>query len=151
MNRRIRQIEVLRETARRLAGGAHYDWSHQGSCNCGHLVQTVTRLTRAEIHALALEKAGDWGEKVIDYCPRSGYPIDHVITTLLELGFTRGDLYHLERLSSPTVLAEIPDETKPLQRNRREHVIRYLQAWADRLERLWLAEMAPPPTPLAQV
>ena len=82
---------VLRETARRLAQGADYDWSHQGNCNCGHLVQMVTKLSKSEIHARALEKAGDWGEKVIDYCPTSNYPIDHIITTMLAMGFTRDD------------------------------------------------------------
>ena len=47
----LQMIEALRETARRLQKGAEYDWNHQGNCNCGHLVQTVTKLSKAEIHA----------------------------------------------------------------------------------------------------
>ena len=65
-------VTALRETVERLQSGADYDWSHQGNCNCGHLVQTVTKLSKAEIHRMALEKAGDWGEKIIDYCRSRG-------------------------------------------------------------------------------
>ncbi len=140
----LKIINALRETARRLAGGAEYDWSHQGNCNCGHLVQTVTELSKAEIHARALEKAGDWGEKVIDYCPTSNYPIDHIITTMLEMGFTRDDLYRLERLSSPDILDRIPDDRKPLKHNRRENVTLYMNTWADLLEEKLLEEIELP-------
>ncbi len=137
-------ISVLRETARRRTGGAEYNWSHQGNCNCGHLVQTVTELSKAEIHARALEKAGDWGEKVIDYCPTSNYPIDHIITTMLAKRFTQDDLYRLERLSSPEILDKISDERKPLKHNRREDVIVYMNTWADLLEEKMLDEIELP-------
>ncbi|RMF70108.1 MAG: hypothetical protein D6743_00770 [Calditrichaeota bacterium] len=130
----LQVIEALRRTAARLKGGAEYDWSHQGSCNCGHLVQTITHKSRAEIHALALQKAGDWGEKAIDYCPTSRYPIDHIITAMLEMGFTTDDLFHLERLSASKVLERIPQSRRPLQRNRREDVILYMETWAEMLE-----------------
>jgi len=138
------KIEALRETANRLENGAEYNWSHQGNCNCGHLVQTVTKLSKSEIHRLALEKAGDWGEKVVDYCPTSNYPIDHVICVMLGLGFTRQDLYQLERLSSQTVLDAIPLECKPLMHNRRHDVIVYMKAWADSLEDDLLAQVEIP-------
>ncbi|MFQ5709930.1 MAG: hypothetical protein ACE5HO_20940 [bacterium] len=140
----LSMIDALRETAARLQGGAEYNWCHQGNCNCGHLVQTVTKLSRAEIHALALQKAGDWGEKAIDYCPTSNYPIDHIITRMLEIGFTTEDLYHLERLSAPAVLERIPPQRKPLQHNRREDVILYMNTWADRLEEELLDEIELP-------
>lgn len=140
----LQKIEVLRQTATRLAAGADYDWSHQGKCNCGHLVQTVTRLPKDRIHAFALEKAGDWSEKVIDYCPESGYPIDHIIATMLELGFSRDDLIHLERLSAKTVLAEIAAERLPLRHSRRHDVVIYLHAWADLLEEEMLQQIELP-------
>ncbi|MCH8873040.1 hypothetical protein IH824_09770 [candidate division KSB1 bacterium] len=140
----LKMISVLRETARRLTGGAEYNWSHQGNCNCGHLVQTVTKLSKAEIHARALEKAGDWGEKVVDYCPTSNYPIDHIITTMLEMGFTRDDLVRLERLSAPDILDRIPHERKPLKHNCREDVILYMNTWADLLEEKLLDEIELP-------
>ena len=101
-------IEALRRTASRLEAGADYRWTHMGSCNCGHLAQTVTCLPREEIHRLALEKAGDWGEQARQYCPTSGYPIDHVLTTLFDLGLARDDVWHLEPLSDPDVLRRRP-------------------------------------------
>ncbi len=137
-------IDALRETASRFENGADYDWSHQGNCNCGHLVQTVTELSKAEIHARALEKAGDWGEKVIDYCPTSNYPIDHIIATMLEMGFTRDDLSRLERLSATDILHRIPNEHKPLKYNRRGDVILYMNTWADLLEEGLLDEIELP-------
>ena len=130
-----RLIFALRETARRLDGDqVRYAWGHMGACNCGHLAQTVTRLSRAEIHARAMERAGDWGEQVVEYCPTSGYAIDHVIGELLDLGLTRGDLADLERLSGSRVLARLPVERRALARNSRTDVVLYLETWADALE-----------------
>ena len=128
-------VRALRVTADRLAADdARYEWGHMGSCNCGHLAQTVTRLSRAEIHRRAMERAGDWGEQVVDYCPTSGYAIDHVIEEMLALGLDRGDLSDLERLSGPKVLARLPLGERELKRNRRDDVALYLRTWASLLE-----------------
>lgn len=139
-----KMIDALTATADRLEAGAEYTWSHQGNCNCGHLAQTVTRLSKAQIHALALEKDGDWRDKIIDYCPTSEFPIDHIITAILTLGFSHGDLSHLERLSSPEILQAISPTRKPLRHNVREDVILYLRVWAEQLERRMLAEIELP-------
>ena len=135
-------VDALRATADRLDGGAHYTWTHMGACNCGHLAQTVTELSAAEIHRMALEKAGDWHEQVIDHCPTSGLPMDHLIDRLLELGLTRPDLAHLERLSAPEVLRELPEAERALDYRRRTHVVRYMRALADLLERRLGAHLA---------
>lgn len=128
-------VRALRVTADRLAADdARYEWGHMGSCNCGHLAQTVTKLSRAEIHARAMERAGDWGEQVVEYCPTSGYAIDHVIEEMLALGLARGDLSDLERLSGSKVLARLPVGERELKRNRRDDVVLYLRTWADALE-----------------
>lgn len=139
-----KMIDVLTQTADRLENGAAYAWSHQGNCNCGHLAQTVTRLSKAAIHARALEKAGDWRDKIVDYCPTSDFPIDHIITTIFDLGFSRSDLSHLERLSSPEILRAIPPGRKPLRHNVREDVILYLRTWAEMLEKRMLADIELP-------
>lgn len=123
-------MHVLQATANRLAAGNKYTWTHMGRCNCGHLAQTVTALPPGEIHALALEKRGDWRDHAIEYCPDSGYPIDHIITQLLELGLSTDELAHLERLSDPRVLARLPPERRHLQHKRREDVVLYLRTWA---------------------
>ncbi|MCG8608238.1 hypothetical protein MJD09_25045 [bacterium] len=145
--KKLQKIGALRLTAARLQNGAEYDWSHQGNCNCGHLVQTVTKLSKAEIHRLALEKAGDWGEKAMEYCPISDYPIDHIITTLLELGFTQRDLHELERLSSLSVLAVVPEDCIPLRHNKRRDVVLYMKTWAGLLEEALLQSIPLPNLP----
>jgi hypothetical protein len=132
-------IDALMQTAARLRNGDIYLWSHMGACNCGHLAQTVTNISRAELHAIALERAGDWSEQVVEFCPSSGLPIDHVIATMLDLGLSREDLAHLERLTSPYVLAKLP-ERRYLDHTRRDDVVLYLETWARALaDELWPA------------
>ncbi|MBC7794209.1 MAG: hypothetical protein H7Z43_10920 [Clostridia bacterium] len=123
-------IDALMLTADRLSTGAEYQWTHMGACNCGHLAQTVTHLSRAKLHALALEKPGDWSEQAIDFCPTSGFPMDHVIATMLELGLTTQDLVHLERLSDTAVLAHLPLERRHLDYRERDDVVLYLETLA---------------------
>lgn len=144
-----RLIEALRATARRLEAGASYRWTHMGMCNCGHLAQTVTGRSKDALHRMAMEKAGDWTQQVIDYCPTSGFPMDHVITSLMELGLSRRDLRHLEWLSDPEVLRRLPGDAEQaggryLDKRRRPHVVRYMRLWADALEERWLDEQAVP-------
>lgn len=138
-------IQALRTTAQRLVTQAPYQWGHMGSCNCGHLAQTVTRLTKAEIHARAMARYGDWERQLADYCPTSGLPIDHTIDEMLALGFTRADLTHLERLADPAIRAAIPFERRnALRHNQRDDVVLYLRTWADLLEQHLLAAITLP-------
>ncbi|QDA61790.1 hypothetical protein [Hymenobacter jejuensis] len=133
-------IQALRDTAQRLASQAPYQWGHMGSCNCGHLAQTITHLPKGEIHARAMQRYGDWERQLIDYCPTSGLPIDHTIDEMLALGFTRTDLTHLERLSDPAIRSLIPFERRnALRHNQRDDVVLYLRTWADLLENQLLA------------
>lgn len=127
-------IEALKATRARVAEGAPYQWTHQGACNCGHLAQTLTRLSAPEIHAYALEKTGDWSEHMREHCPSSGYPIDLVIQIMLDAGFTARDLARLETLSDPEVVARIDRSQLPLVKNRREHLLLYFDAWIGLLE-----------------
>lgn len=143
--RTLAVIQALRETAQRLSTQAPYQWGHMGSCNCGHLAQTVTRLTKAEIHARAMQRYGDWERQLIDYCPTSGLPIDQTIDEMLAAGFTRASLSHLERLSDPAILAAIPFERRnTLRHNQRDDVVLYLRTWADLLEQPLLAAIQLP-------
>ena len=128
-------IAALRTTAARLRAGADYEWGHAGACNCGHLAQTLTHRSKEEIRRLALERAGEWAEQALEYCPGSGYPIDHVIGTMLGVGLSPEDIGHLERLSCPEVLACIPLPRRiELSYRNRMHVVEYMQEWADLLE-----------------
>ena len=143
---RIELIQALRRTARKIANASHYQWGHMGSCNCGHLVQEVTQLTRAEIHDYAMRtRGGDWSEQALDYCPTSGYLMDQVISIMLDAGLEVEDFRHLERLSDRAVLRRLPEQERFLQHNQREDVAKYLHAWADLLEEQWLGQVELPP------
>jgi hypothetical protein len=145
-------IEALRATAQRLSTQAPYQWGHMGSCNCGHLAQTVTRLNKADIHARAMQRYGDWDQQLRDYCPASGLPLDEVIDEMLAVGFTRADLAHLERLSDPAIRAGIPLERRQtLRHNYRDDVVLYLRTWARQLEDQLLATLPLPALPAAPV
>ncbi len=138
-------IQALRSTAQRLATQAPYQWGHMGSCNCGHLAQTVTKLTKGEIHARAMQRYGDWERQLIDYCPTSGLPIDTTIDEMLALGFSRTDLTHLERLADPAIRGAISCERRDqLRHNQRDDVVLYLRTWADLLEQQLLAGITLP-------
>lgn len=127
-------VQALRETADRLGRGARYRWTHMGSCNCGHLAQTVTRLSRERLHAIALERAGDWTQQSLSFCADSGLPMDHVIESMLELGLSTTDLADLEKLSNDRVLRSLPHGQRNLSRRKREDVILYMRTWAQLLE-----------------
>lgn len=134
-------IEAFRKTILKLKNNAPYQWGHMGACNCGNLAQEITQLTKAEIHLYAMEKHGDWNEQLIDYCPTSGYPMDLMISKMLEAGLTLDELKHLERLSDPKILANIPiEERQQLKKNNKEHVILYLETWVLILENEWLKQ-----------
>ena len=144
-------IQALRDTAGRLAAEAPYQWGHMGSCNCGHLAQTITHLSKAEIHARALQRYGDWERQLVDYCPTSGLPFDQTIDEMLALGFSREDLTYLEKLADPAVRAAIPFARRnALRHNQRDDVVLYLRTWADLLaQRLLAAAPSPRIVPAA--
>lgn len=127
-------VSALRTTIVRLRGDARYQWGHMGMCNCGHLAQSITGLDRARIHESALVREGDWEAQAQYYCPDSGLPIDDIIGAMLDLGMTREDIRHLEKLSDPGVLRRLPPGRRHLRRNQRDDVILYMEAWAELLE-----------------
>lgn len=134
----IKVIKALRNTINNLKSGAPYQWGHMGSCNCGNLAQEVTRLSKSEIHAFAMQRHGDWNEQLNEYCPSSGLPVDLMIGELVGAGFTLEDLMHLERLSDPQVLKVIPTAKRnELRKNSKEDVVLYLETWVKLLEDNW--------------
>ncbi len=125
-------IDTLRKTAKRLQGAADYQWGHMGSCNCGHLAQELTNISKADIHRLAMHSEGNWTEQSRVYCPNSGLPMDQLISKMLAAGLSIQDLEHLEKLSDRQVLQKIG--VPKLRFNHKLHVIDYLLAWSDLLE-----------------
>lgn len=129
-----RLIQALHVAIDNIDAGAHFQWGHMGGCNCGHLAQALTQKDKKTIHAAALKRAGDWGEQAIDYCPTSGLPIDHIITTMLDAGLELHDIDNLERLRDPEVLDRLPEGRRWLRRNRREDALKYMRTWVRLLE-----------------
>jgi len=130
----VQLIVALRRTAARLREGTDYQWGHLGMCNCGQLAQTLTGRDRSEIHTAALALGGEWEDRVREYCPSSGQPIDAIIRTMLQHGVTTGDLADLEDLSDDRVLRRLPSGRRWLERNERDDVVEYLETWAALLE-----------------
>jgi len=127
-------IDALRRTAKKLETGSQYMWGHMGSCNCGNLAQEVTKRTKAEIHAYAMQGYGDWNEQLNDYCETSTMPIDLIVFELITSGFSIEDLQNLEKLSDKQVLMRLPIENRNLRHNVKADVIVYLKEWANMLE-----------------
>lgn len=129
-------IEALRTTAQRLEQGAPHQWGHWGQCNCGHLAQTVTGRSAAEIHASAMRRHAaattEWSEHAFDYCAGSGALVDEMLEALRAIGLSKEDIGHLEYLDDPRVLRRLGTDT--LTRGSRADAVRYLRAWAELIE-----------------
>lgn len=140
----LQLIQALRNTAKTLSESKNYQWGHMGSCNCGHLAQEITKLSKSEIHHRAMQKYGDWNEQLNDYCPTSGLLMDDLITELLNAGLDVDDLKHLEKLSDTKVLLTLPAADRHLAHNTRDDVVKYLKAWANQLEGLFIDKVQLP-------
>ncbi|MEQ8424520.1 MAG: hypothetical protein RIA63_07405 [Cyclobacteriaceae bacterium] len=130
----LQVIQALRNTGKKIEGSDDYQWGHMGSCNCGFLAQEVTRLSKKEIHARAMDGHGDWSEQLNDYCPGSGHRMDDLICDLIAFGFDSSDLIYLERLADPRVLACLPQGKLTLKHNEKGDVVLYLNTFAQMLE-----------------
>lgn len=130
----IKLIEALREAAHNLRNGADYAWGNHGSCNCGHILQVVTHLTKREILEHAQTVFGEWTEIVEDYCGVSNAPAYLLVSKLEKLGLTPTDIHNLEYLEDRNVLENLPGGFRWLKRNVREDVIVYFETMAEMLE-----------------
>ncbi|UJP64372.1 hypothetical protein [Mongoliitalea daihaiensis] len=137
----LKLIEAFRRTISKLKNNAPYQWGHMGACNCGNLAQELTQLSKSEIHQFAMQRSGDWNDQLLDYCPTSGYPMDLMISKMVEAGLSIDELKHLERLSDPKILQHIPfDRREKMEKNKKEDVILYMETWADLLENEWIKQ-----------
>lgn len=131
-------IYALRETSRRLREGAYYAWGHHGACNCGNLLQVVTKMNKEEILNRAHTGIGEWTELAEEYCPVTDAPVQLLISKLEKIGLTPTDIHHLEYLDDRQVLENLPGGFRWLRRNQREDVIIYFETFAGILEEEWL-------------
>jgi hypothetical protein len=134
-------IEALRNAANNLRNGADYAWGHHGSCNCGHILQVVTKLNKKEILEHAQSAHGEWTEIAEEYCGITNAPAYLLVSKLEKLGLTPSDIHNLEYLEDRNVLEYLPGGFRWLKRNIREDVIDYFEAMADLFEVELLKEM----------
>jgi hypothetical protein len=127
-------IAALREAAQNLRNGAHYAWGHHGSCNCGHVLQVVTHLSKEEIIRHAQTIYGEWTEIAEEYCGVTNAPAYMLVSKLEKLGLTPTDIHNLEYLEDRTVLQHLPGGFRWLKKNVREDVIVYFETFAQMLE-----------------
>ncbi|WP_053406876.1 hypothetical protein [Persicobacter sp. CCB-QB2] len=140
----LKLVDCIRKAATKIENEGNYQWGHMGGCNCGHLAQEITHLSAKDIHqyALANRTEGDWSEQTAAFCPTSGYPMDMVISMMLDAGLDISDLKHLEKLSNPEILKGLPAESHYLKHNRKEDVVLYMRIWANQLEEKLLGNIS---------
>lgn len=137
----IELINALRETADRLKQGVQYAWGNHGSCNCGNLLQVVTKLSKEEIIRYAQTGVGEWTELAEEYCSITDAPVSLLIYKLELLGLTATDIHNLEYLEDKEVLKKLPGGFRWLKKNVKEDVIVYFESFADMLEEKMLSQL----------
>ena len=130
----ITLINALRDAAQKLRDGAHYAWGHHGSCNCGHVLQVITQLSKEEIVRHAQTVYGEWTEIADDYCGVTDAPAYLLVSKLEKIGLTPTDIHNLEYLEDRKVLEALPGGFRWLKKNVREDVIIYFETFATVLE-----------------
>ena len=134
-------IEALRETARKLNEGNYYAWGNHGSCNCGNLLQVLTKLDSKEILQYSRTGTGEWTEMAIVFCGTTNAPVDLLLKKLEDTGLTSSDIHCIEYLEDREVLNRLPGGFRWLRRNVREDVIVYFETMAEMLEEKLLLEV----------
>lgn len=127
-------INALRQTAKQLNSGAFHSWGHHGACNCGNLIQSVTKFTKDEILTYAHTGNGEWTELAQEFCPITNAPLELIFAKLTEIGLTPTDIHNIEYLNNREVLNRLEGGFRWLKRNRKEDAIAYFLAFANLLE-----------------
>jgi len=130
----LRLINALREAANNLRNGADYAWGNHGSCNCGHVLQVVTKMSKKEILEHAQSTCGEWTEIAEEYCGVSNAPAYLLISKLEKIGLTPTDIHNLEYLEDKKILENLPGGFRWMKRNERQDVIVYFETMANLLE-----------------
>src|SRR6476620_2194214 len=127
-------IQALRQAAANLRNGVPYAWGHHGACNCGHLLQVVTLLSKEEILRFAHTGLGEWTEIAQGWCETTRVPVDMLVSKLEATGLTATDIHNLEYLQDREILKKLPGGFRWLKKNERKDVILYFETMADMLE-----------------
>lgn len=78
---------------------------------------------------------GAWEPEGMDHCTTTFVPMPLVFERLAQVGLSAADLVHLERLSDPKIRKRLGNNTQEFHYAVRDHLVQYLLAWADLLEK----------------
>ena len=138
----LQLIDALKKAAKKIVEDKDsYNWKAIGACNCGTLVQVVTKYNAKEISSFGIKKHGDWQSISLLFDKQSEFEIDKIISRLLGMGMDLEDFTYLENLSCPNVLSFIGKDIC-LTRDDPDHAILYLNSWAEMLEEELLQDIS---------
>ncbi len=137
----LQLIEALRSSAASIKNGNHYAWGHHGACNCGHLLQVITKLDEKEILRHAHTGTGEWTELAAESCAVTGAPLSLLLLKLEEAGLTATDIHNIEYLDNKEVLQHLQGGFRWLKKNVRQDVVDYFEAFANLLEEKLLQQI----------
>lgn len=135
-------IEAIRETIIDLeTGRREYSWSEASTCNCGILTRNISNLTYKQLRDMIEESdmnicdnSALWSNKIT--CTVTNAPLQEVFKKMYEVGLTKEDIIHLERLSDSKILSLTNiDISQGDYYMRKENVLLYFRAWLRILER----------------
>lgn len=142
----MKKIEVLKKAIQMLEGGFPYSWFKAETCNCGVVVRAMGVSDDMDTAGY-----GIWKTKTLSgECPITGLKLSTIQRTLVESGFTKKDIWELEKLSNKTIAEKI-GETVIIDGNEsfmsskigvhgdfkytdKATLIKYLRAWVSILE-----------------
>lgn len=93
-----------------------YNWMENQHCNVGILAQLSNNMTPIELKSeliklktdkeLYNDNVGSWSAITTQYCSVTNNSVPKIINSLLNLGFLRDDMYHIEYCSNKKILKE---------------------------------------------
>lgn len=135
MHTLLKKISALIKAKQKLEEGADYFHGTYGKCNCGIVAQVVTGLSSKRIaeafsdselnNRVYLKTYGPvfFYAMAEESCSVTGMPINDIVSTLSEWGFTFQDLKELELLSNKKY------NTGGYQMDSKTGLINYLENW----------------------
>ena len=134
MFKKKKLITALTKTANDLEQGCEYEWGHMGRCNAGCLVQNLISKTDKQISNMFNNELDEWSEYAKEYCIGTNDNVQDLFDRLHSFGLSHQDIIHLEYLSDPNILNQMPENRRYLQKNNAQDVSDYMRCFAQQLE-----------------
>jgi hypothetical protein len=122
-----RLVRALHHAADAIERGEPFEWGHVGRCVVGHVVQHLASMSDRDIFSAFDRTLCQWREHAAEYfdaavgdeplastesardwCKTAGKPLAEIYRLFSAGGLDAADIGHMEFLSDPRVLANIP-------------------------------------------